>query len=214
MTPEPRSYTAGEELANSLTHGIGAAFGAAALALLAVFSALNGNAWHIVSCSIYGTTLILLYTASTLYHAIPFPRAKRVLKIVDHASIFLLIAGTYTPFLLVTLRGPWGWWLFGAVWAIAAAGIVMKLFWTGRFRYLSTGLYLAMGWIVMIALKPLVCSLPRGGLVLLGAGGLLYTLGTIFYLRKTMPFGHAIWHGFVLAASICHFFSILLYVIP
>jgi hemolysin III len=211
---EPRAYSAGEELANSLTHGIGAAFGAAALALLAVFASMNGNTWHVVSCSIYGTTLLLLYTASTLYHAIPYPRAKRVLKIVDHASIFLLIAGTYTPFLLVTLRGPWGWWLFGAVWTIAAAGIVMKLFWTGRFRYLSTGLYLAMGWIVMIALKPLLCSLPPGGLALLGAGGLLYTLGTIFYLRKSLPFGHAIWHGFVLAASICHFFSILLYVIP
>jgi hemolysin III len=136
------------------------------------------------------------------------------LKIVDHTSIFLLIAGTYTPFLLCPLRGPWGWWLFGLVWGIAAAGIVMKLFWTGRFRFLSTGLYLAMGWIVIVAFKPLLENVPPGGLILLGAGGLLYTLGTIFYLWKRLLFGHAIWHAFVLAASVCHFFSILLYVIP
>jgi hemolysin III len=214
MKPSTRPYTAGEELANSLTHGLGAALSAIALILLVAYSSLRGDGWHLASCTIYGVTLVLLYTASTLYHAVPNPRAKRILKIVDHASIFLLIAGTYTPFLLVTLQGPWGWGLFGAVWGIAAAGIVMKLFWTGRFRYLSTGLYLAMGWIVMIALKPLVASLPPGGLILLGAGGLLYTLGTIFYLWKQLLFGHAIWHGFVLAASICHFFSILLYVIP
>ena len=211
---EPRPYTAREELANSLTHGFGAAFGATALVLLAVFSGKNGNAWHIVSSSIYGATLLLLYTASTLYHAISCPETKRILKIVDHSSIFLLIAGTYTPFLVITLRGPWGWGLFSAVWAIAAFGIIMKLFWTGRFRYLSTGLYLAMGWIVVVALKPLLANLQPGGFVLLAAGGLLYTLGTIFYLWKSLPFGHAIWHGFVLAASICHFFSILLYVIP
>ncbi len=214
MSTSTRPYTAGEELANSLTHGLGAALSAIALILLVAFSSLRGDGWHLVSCTLYGVTLVLLYTASTLYHAVSNPRAKRILKIVDHASIFLLIAGTYTPFLLVTLHGPWGWWLFGAVWGIAAAGIIMKLFWTGRFRYLSTGLYLAMGWIVMIALKPLVSSLPLGGLILLGTGGLLYTLGTIFYLWKQLLFGHAIWHGFVLAASICHFFSILLYVIP
>jgi hemolysin III len=214
MQETTRPYTIGEELANSLTHGLGVTFSAAALTLMAVFSSLRGDRWHIVSCAIYGVTLLLLYTASTLYHAIPYPRAKRILKIVDHTSIFLLIAGTYTPFLLCPLRGPWGWWLFGLVWGIAAAGIVMKLFWTGRFRFLSTGLYLAMGWIVIVAFKPLLENVPPGGLILLGAGGLLYTLGTIFYLWKRLLFGHAIWHAFVLAASVCHFFSILLYVIP
>jgi hemolysin III len=211
---EARPYTKAEELANSFTHGVGAVLSLVALALLTTWAASRGNPWHIASCTVYGITLLLLYLASTLYHGVRSPRAKRILKVVDHASIFLLIAGTYTPFLLGPLRGPWGWTLFGLVWAIALGGIVMKIFWTGRFRLLSTLLYLAMGWIVIFAFKPLVNNLPVGGLVLLAAGGLLYTLGTIFYLWKRLLFGHAIWHAFVLAASACHFFSILLFVIP
>ncbi len=207
-------YTPAEEAANAVTHGLGALFGMVAVVLLAVFSALCGDAWHVLSCTIYGITLVLLYTASTLYHSLRNARLKRAMKVVDHASIFLLIAGTYTPFLLVPLRGPWGWTFFGLVWGIALAGIVLKLFWTGRFRLLSTLMYLAMGWIVVFAFKPLVRNLPSGALALLVAGGLLYTLGTVFYLWKKLPFGHAVWHGFVLAASICHFFCIFLYIIP
>ncbi len=212
MTTRP--YTPGEELANSLTHGLGWALSLVALALLTAFAALRGDAWHVASCTVYGVTLVLLYTASTLYHSFRNERVKRALKVVDHASIFLLIAGTYTPFLLVTLRGPWGWSLFGLVWAIALAGVALKLFWTGRFRVLSTLMYLAMGWIVVVAFKPLIHNLPQGGLILLIAGGLLYTVGTVFYLWKRLPFGHAIWHGFVLAASVCHFFSVFFYIIP
>ncbi|MFO7536388.1 MAG: hemolysin III family protein [Kiritimatiellia bacterium] len=211
---EARPYTKAEEFANSFTHGVGAVLSIVALVLLSTWAASRGNPWLIGSCTVYGITLTLLYLASTLYHGVRSPRAKRILKVVDHASIFLLIAGTYTPFLLGPLRGPWGWTLFGLVWGIALGGIVMKLFWTGRFRLLSTLLYLAMGWIVVIAFKPLVHNLPMGGLLLLAAGGLLYTLGTVFYLWKQLLFGHAIWHAFVLAASACHFFSILLYVIP
>ncbi len=209
-----RPYTPGEELANSITHGLGSVLSLAALVLLTLYAAFRGNAWHVVSCAVYGVTLVLLYTASTLYHSFRNERVKRVLKVIDHASIFLLIAGTYTPFLLVPLRGPWGWTLFGMVWAIALAGVVLKLFWTGRFRVLSTLMYVGMGWIVTIAFRPLMHNLPQGGLILLVAGGLLYTLGTVFYLWKRLPFGHAIWHGFVLAASACHFFSVFFYVIP
>jgi hemolysin III len=211
---DPRPYTLREELANSITHGLGSLLSIVALALLTVYAAFHGDGWHVASCTVYGLTLVLLYTASALYHSFRDARVKRMLKVVDHASIFLLIAGTYTPFLLVPLRGPWGWTLFGLVWAIAVAGVVLKLFWTGRFRVLSTFMYLGMGWIVVIAFKPLIHNLPRGGLILLAAGGLLYTLGTVFYLWKRLPFGHAIWHGFVLAASACHFFSVFIYVIP
>ena len=211
---DKRPYTFREELANSITHGLGSVLSIVAITLLAVFSAFRGNVWHVVSCTIYGATLVLLYTASALYHGIPSPRAKRILKVVDHASIFLLIAGSYTPFLLVTLHGPLGWTYFGMVWGIAAGGIILKLFWTGRSPLLSTLLYLAMGWIVVFAFKPLIHNLAMGGLVLLVAGGLFYSLGTVFYLWKRLPFGHAVWHGFVLAGSGCHFFSVLLYVIP
>jgi hemolysin III len=211
---DTRPYTFREELANSITHGLGSLLSIVALALLTMHAVFHGDGWHVASCSVYGLTLVLLYTASALYHSFRDARVKRMLKVVDHASIFLLIAGTYTPFLLVPLRGPWGWTLFGLVWAIAAAGVVLKLFWTGRFRVLSTFMYLGMGWIVVIAFKPLIHSLPKGGLILLITGGLLYTLGTVFYLWKRLPFGHAIWHGFVLAASACHFFSVFLYVIP
>jgi len=204
----------GEELANSVTHAIGAALSAAALPVLVTLAAQCGDAWRVVSFSVYGTTLILLYVASTLYHSFRSPPVKRVLRVLDHAAIFLLIAGTYTPFTLVTLRGGWGWTLFGLVWALAVGGILLKVFCTGRFRVLSVGLYVAMGWLVTIALKPLVAALPAGGMVWLGAGGLAYTLGVAFYLWESFPFHHAVWHLFVLAGSVCQFLSILLYVLP
>jgi hemolysin III len=207
-------YSPGHELANSIIHGIAALLSAAGLTVMVVFAALNGDAWHIVSCSIYGATMVLLYTASTLYHSFQRPRVKEVFHVIDHAAIYLLIAGTYTPFMLVTLRGPWGWSIFGSIWGLTALGIGLKIFFTGRFRLVSTGIYLLMGWLVVIAIKPLLGALPRPAILLLLTGGLLYTLGVIFYICRRIPFHHAIWHAFVFAASAFHFFAIMLYVIP
>lgn len=207
-------YSFGEELANTLTHGIGALLSIAALVLMVVFSAMYGDAWHITSVSIYGATLILLYSASALYHGIPMPRVKNILQKIDHASIYLLIAGTYTPFTLVSLRGSWGWTLFGLVWGIALLGIVIELMSRTRRHKLSLALYLGMGWIVIIAIQPMLNSVGIGGLVLLLLGGLSYSLGVIFYVRDTLAYNHAIWHVFVMLGSGLHFFSIFFYVIP
>jgi hemolysin III len=205
---KPDTYTRGEEIANSLTHGLGLAMSIAGLSVLVTFTALYGDAWTVVGCAVFGASLVLLYTASTLYHALRAPRVKRWLRVLDHGAIFLLIAGTYTPFLLVSLRGPWGWSLFGVIWALAVAGIVLKLFFTGRFRLLSTLIYLFMGWLALAAFKPLVAVLPRGSLVMLLAGGVAYTAGTLFYMWKRLPYHHAVWHLFVLAGSVCHFFAV------
>ncbi len=209
-------YTLGEEIAHSVTHGIGILLSIAGLAVLVAFAALRGDAWHIVGCSIFGATLVLAYTASTVYHAIPgtFQRAKKVLRVLDHAAIYLLIAGTYTPFTLVNLRGPWGWTLFGVVWGMAVAGIVFKATLIGRLRVLSVAFYVVMGWLVLIAARPLGRAVGLGGLVLLIAGGVVYTLGVAFYAWKRLPYHHAIWHGFVLAGSTLHFFAVLFYVVP
>jgi hemolysin III len=211
---ESSEYTRREEIANSITHGIGALLSIAGLAVLVGFSTTRGDAWHIVSCSIYGTTLILLYLASTLYHSIPIPRLKSFLRTIDHSAIYLLIAGTYTPFMLVNLRGPWGWSLFGTIWGIALLGIILKTTSFGRLPGISLGFYLAMGWIVVIAIKPLLAVLDKGGLELLILGGLAYTGGVIFYVWEKLPYSHAIWHLFVMAGSAFHFFAILFYVIP
>jgi hemolysin III len=167
----------------------------------------------VVGCSIFGATMVLLYTSSTLYHAIRSPRAKRVLRRLDHAGIFLLIAGTYTPFTLVSLRGPWGWSLLGVIWGLALLGILLQ---SGPRRHpvLSVALYVVMGWTVLIAIRPLLSSLPRGGLILLVLGGLAYTAGIAFYAWRRLPFNHSIWHGFVLAGTVLHFFAVLRYVIP
>lgn len=208
------AYSSREELANSLTHGLGALLGVAGLVLLVVTSAQHGDAWHVTSTAIFGTTLVLLYTASTLYHSIPGERRKHLLRKFDHAAIFLLIAGTYTPFMLVTLRGPWGWSLFGVVWGLAATGVALKFWFAGRFRLASTLIYLGMGWLVMIALKPLLAALPRAGFVWLVAGGACYSLGTIFYLWKRLPYHHAVWHLWVLAGSVCHWVAVYGYVVP
>jgi hemolysin III len=203
-----------EEIANAVTHGIGLLLSVAGFVVLLVLAALRGTAWHIVACSIYGATLICLYAASTLYHAVISPRIKRALRIFDHSAIFLLIAGTYTPFVLINLRGPWGWSLFGVIWGLALAGILFKFWFVGRFGFLSTAVYIAMGWLVVIAAKPVVAHVPFTALVWLLAGGLAYTAGVIFYASRRIPYSHAIWHLFVLAGSTCHYFAILSTVIP
>jgi len=210
----PAAYTPREELANSLTHGLGVVLSLAGLVLLVLGSAQHGTAWHVVSTAIFGTTLVLLYTASTLYHSLRGAELKQLLRKFDHAAIFLLIAGTYTPFVLVTLRGPWGWSLFGVVWGLAIAGVTIKFWLAGRYRLASTLIYLAMGWLVMVAIKPLVAALPAGGVKLLIAGGLCYTGGAAFYLWKRLPYHHAIWHLWVLGGSACHWAAVFLYVVP
>jgi len=214
MTAEPPQYSTGQEIANAVIHGAGVLLSLAGLGVLVVLASLRGTVWHVVSFSVYGATLVLLFSASTLYHSFRSPRVKRVLRIIDHCSIYLVIAGSYTPLLLVTLRGGWGWTLFGCVWSLTVAGIVLKVFFTGRFRVVSTLIYLGMGWMVIVALRPLLGLLPLGGFIWLLLGGILYSSGTLFYLWRRLPYHHAIWHLFVLAASICHCVAILLYVLP
>lgn len=211
----PRLYTLGEEIANAITHGVGTGLSIAGLTVLVVLAALNGDSWRILSFAIYGTTLVLLNLASTLYHSFTHPRAKRVLRVIDHGSIFLLIAGTYTPFLLVNLRdSPWGWTLFGVVWGIAVVGVVFKAVFFGKLRRLSVVAYVAMGWLAVFAWNDMFTHVARGGLVLVGVGGVVYTLGIVFYGWKKLPYSHAIWHLFVLGGSACHFFAVLFYVLP
>jgi hemolysin III len=207
-------YSSGEEIANSIIHGLGIVLAISGLGVLTAFASLRGNAWHIVSCSIFGATLIILYTTSTLYHAIPNQRAKAVLRVLDHSAIFLLIAGTYTPFSLVSLRGPWGWSLFGVIWGLAIVGIIFKVTMLRRWTAISVALYLVMGWVAIIAAQPMLEAVAPGGLALLLAGGLSYTAGVVFYAWKRLPYHHAVWHAFVLAGSICHFFAVLLFVVP
>jgi hemolysin III len=213
MTPAPR-YAFGDELASSIVHGIGIVLSIGGLAALVALSAMHGGARDVVASAVYGATLVLLYTASTLYHAVPVARAKPVLRTLDHIAIYLLIAGTYTPFTLIALPGRWGWSLFAAVWTLAALGSVLEFGALKRFRKLSVLLYIGMGWIGMIAFKPLMAHLQTGGMLLLIAGGLAYTLGVPFYLWRRMPYHHSVWHGFVLAGSVLHFLAVLLYVIP
>lgn len=203
-----------EELANGITHGIGLALSVVGLTTLVVLSIMHGTAWHIAGCTTFGVTLVLLYAASTLYHSLRAPRLKRTLKILDHAAIYLLIAGTYTPFTLVNLRGFWGWTLFALVWTLSVFGITWKLFHVDRFQLVSTLVYIGMGWLVLIAAKPLIAAVPLTGLIWLAAGGLFYTGGSVFLGLKRVPYSHAIWHVFVLAGSICHYFAVMFYVLP
>ncbi len=207
-------YSLGEEIANAVTHGIGLLLAIAGLIVLIVFASLHGTAWHIVSCSLFGASMILLYAFSTLYHTFPWPRVKRVFRALDHSAIYLLIAGTYTPFTLGVLRGPWGWSLFGVVWGLAVVGILLQYFSLPYWNIISLVIYLGMGWVIVIAIKPLLSALAPGGLAFLVAGGVAYTLGVPFYLMEKIPYNHAIWHLFVLAGTVLHFFSILFYVIP
>lgn len=208
------SYSLGEEIANAVTHGVGAALSVAALVALVFIAAMWGNGWHLGSAIVYGVTMFLLYTASTLYHAITHPGARRVFKVIDHAGIYLLIAGTYTPYTLVTIRDDGGWWLFAVVWALAIAGISLEAFWVNRPKWLSAVVYLGMGWLAMFAIKPITANLEPGGVWLLVAGGLAYSLGTIFYVLKKVRWMHPVWHLWVLAGSALHFLSVMLYVFP
>ncbi|MGZ7440571.1 PAQR family membrane homeostasis protein TrhA [Paenibacillus sp. TH7-28] len=203
-----------EEIANAVTHGIGALLSVAALVLLIVFSSIKGTAWHVVSFTIYGASMLLLYLCSTLVHSFKAGKAKDLFEFLDHSSIYIFIAGTYTPFLLVVLRGPLGWSLFGTVWGIALLGVVFKAFFVKRFLFLSTVFYVIMGWLIVIAWGPLTAAVPSQGIVLLVTGGVLYTLGTVFYVWRGFPYHHAIWHLFVLGGSVTHFFAILLYLLP
>ena len=203
-----------EEIANAMTHGLAATAALAGGAVLITLAAIYGDGWQLASAIVFGVTLLLLYTASTLYHAIQHPVSKGRLKVFDHCAIYLLIAGTYTPFTLVGLRGAWGWGLFTAIWTLAVAGVIFKLFYTGRFKRLSTLIYIAMGWLVLVAIKPMWASLDGWTLGWLFAGGLAYTLGTYFYHRESVRYSHAIWHLFVLAGSVCHYIAVLALVVP
>ena len=203
-----------EEIANVLTHGAGAVASLVGAAVLVTVAALGGDAWKVVGSAVFGTTLVLLYTASTLYHAARSPVARARLKVLDHCAIYLLIAGSYTPFTLIGLRGGWGWSLFGVIWGLAVAGTVFKLFFTGRFPRLSTAVYVAMGWLAVVAIGPMVQRLPAATLAWMVAGGLIYTAGTVFYHSRRIPYAHAIWHLFVLGGSACHFAAVLTQVLP
>ncbi len=203
-----------DELANTLTHGVGLLLSVAGLVALAVLTGLRGNVWHIVGCCIYGGSLVVLYGASTAYHGARRPRVKRILRQVDHIAIYFLIAGTYTPFTLVNLRGPVGWTLFGLVWSLAVFGTLFKLTVRNHPEWFSLGIYLAMGWVCVIAAKPILEIAPGGMLALLFAGGMAYTLGTLFYAWDRKPYYHAVWHVFVLAGSALHFCAVMLYVVP
>ncbi|AMO55292.1 hypothetical protein GZ77_10995 [Endozoicomonas montiporae] len=209
-----RSYSLGEEIANSVTHGIGALLSVAGLTLLVTYAAMQGDAWRVVSFSIYGGSMILLFLMSTLYHSFQNEKAKRVFKLLDHCAIYLLIAGTYTPFLLVTLRGLMGWVLFAIIWLLALTGIIFKLAFRHRFKKLSLLTYVGMGWLALFAGQELTQNLSAGGMAWLIAGGLSYTLGVLFYVWKKLPYNHAIWHLFVLAGSLCHYTTIFFYVLP
>ena len=215
-TPEraSRVYSIGEEIANAVTHGLGVVLGIAGLTLLVVLAARYGDGRHLASSIVFGTTLVLLYTASTLYHSFPWPRVKHVFKVLDHAGIYLLIAGTYTPFTLVTLADDGGWWLFIIVWALAIAGVALEAAWTYRPKWLSVLVYLGMGWLALFAIGPLTANLSAAGIWLLVAGGLAYTVGTVFYVLKRVPYMHAVWHVFVLAGSVLHLLAVVLAVIP
>ncbi len=206
-------YTRREEIVNAITHGLGTLLSIAGLTLLIVFASLEGTPWHVVSFTIYGVTMLLLYTASTLVHALPEGKVKDLFETFDHSCIYLFIAGTYTPILLVTLRSPLGWTLFGIVWGLAVGGVVFKAFFTKKYLVLSTLFYVLMGWMIVFAWQPLQTLLQPGGIRLLVIGGLLYTFGSIFYIWRGFPHHHAVWHLFVLAGSAMHFFAILLYVL-
>jgi hemolysin III len=202
-------YTPGEEIANSVTHGIGAGLAIVGLVILVVLAAVYGNTWQVISFTIYGSSLIILYFASTLYHSIQRPRAKKLFRTFDHISIYVLIAGTYTPFLVIAVRDTMGWTLLAVVWAMAAAGIIWKIFFLGRFEVMATIMYVLMGWMGVIAFRQMLVNVPPLGVTMLFAGGIIYTLGVIFYAWEKLPYNHAVWHLFVLGGSICHFFAVV-----
>jgi hemolysin III len=206
-----KSQTIGEEIANSITHGIGAGLSIAALVILTVLASRRGDAWRIVSFSIYGATLVLLYLSSTLYHSFLSLKIKNIFRILDHSAIYLLIAGTYTPVTLTLMRGAWGWTLFGLAWAMAIGGIIVTALLLDKLKALLVLSYVVMGLLVVIAIKPMIQMLPRGMIIWLFIGGACYILGIVFYLWKRLPYHHPIWHLFVLGGSISHFLGILFY---
>jgi hemolysin III len=210
----PPRYPLGEDIANSVTHGVGALLSLAGTTILLVQAALRGTSLHVVSFSIYGLSLILLHISSTLYHALRHPGARRVFWVFDHCSIYLLIAGTYTPFLLLSLWGAWGLTMLVAIWTLAIGGIVMKSVFIGRFRGISLAVYLLMGWMIVIAAREVWLRVPHGALIYIAVGGGFYTVGTIFFGWKRLPYNHAIWHLFVLGGSVTHYLAILLYLAP
>jgi hemolysin III len=206
-----RPFSLGEEIFHSITHGIGSGLSIAGLVVLVVLAVLKGDIYKIIAFSIFGSSLVLLYLSSTLYHGIQQPRAKKVFKVFDHSAIYLLIAGSYTPFLLVGIRGTTGWTLMAVVWLIALIGITMKVLFIDRFQVLSVFMYLAMGWLCVFAFQEMMSSIPIGGIIWLAAGGILYTVGVIFYAMQKIPYMHAVWHFFVLGGSLCHYFAVLFF---
>jgi hemolysin III len=208
-----RPQSLGEEIANSVSHGVGFVAASVAMPFLVVSAARRGGSAEAIGATVFAVTVLLLYGASTLYHALPGQRAKRVFRVLDHSAIFLLIAGTYTPFTLGVLRGRWGWALLGATWSLAIVGITAKAVLGIRFPWLSTTVYLVMGWLVIMAIGPLWLRLPLGGWLWLAAGGVAYTAGVAFFAAERMPYGHFVWHLFVLAGTVCHFFAVLWYAV-
>jgi hemolysin III len=207
-------YTLGEEIANSVTHGIGALLSLIGTAILLYRAVRDGTTLHVISFAVYGSCLFLLHLSSTLYHALRPPRAKRVFRVFDHCSIYLLIAGTYTPFLLLSLWGRWGLTLLIAIWTLAIAGIVFKSLFIGRLQRISVLLYILMGWMIIVAAREAWIRVPHAAIGFVAAGGLFYTLGVAFYAWKSLPYNHAVWHLFVLGGSVCHYAAILLYLMP
>jgi hemolysin III len=211
-------YRLGDILANAITHGVGAAFALAGAVVMIVrasrANARLGGAWLVASCSIYAATLVLVYVCSTLYHSLVRTRARHVFHVLDHSAIYLLIAGTYTPFMLVSVRSRLGWTLLGIVWTLAVLGVVFKSLALGRFPAASATVYLMMGWCIVFCVKPLLAAITWHGMIWLGAGGLAYTLGIVFFANDRLRYFHALWHLFVLAGSVAHYFAVLLYVVP
>ncbi|BAU27782.1 channel protein (hemolysin III family) [Aneurinibacillus soli] len=208
------TYTKKEEIANAITHGIGVLLSIVALVFLIRYSITEGTIWHVISFTIYGITMLVLYLSSTLLHSFPEGKVKDILEVFDHSSIYLFIAGSYTPFLFIIVKGTLGWTLFAIVWGMAICGIVFKMFFVKKFLFLSTLLYILMGWLIVLAWGPLASTLAGGGLSLLVWGGVLYTVGCVFYVWRGFPFHHAVWHLFVLGGSMLHFFSVFWYVLP
>lgn len=202
-----------EDIANAVSHGFGLVLALAAVPVLIVLGALNGGPVHAATFSVYGASLVLVYASSTLYHATQRPRLKHLFRILDHAAIYLLIAGTYTPVTLISMNGPWGWTLLSLVWVLAVGGVVFKVFFTGQFQTLSTVLYLVMGWLIVVAVEPMAESVTSAAMLWFIAGGLSYTLGVAFFVWDRIPYNHTVWHVFVIAGSACHYVALLLYVL-
>ncbi|MGG0719480.1 hemolysin III family protein [Robertmurraya massiliosenegalensis] len=210
---ETHTFTKSEEIANAITHGVGALLSIVALVFLIIQSAIHGNAWHIVSFTLFGSTMLLMYLCSTMLHSLPSGKAKDIFEIFDHSAIYFFIAGTYTPFLFLVIKGWLGWTIFGIVWGLAIGGTVFKSFFAKKFVLYSTLLYVLMGWLIVFAWKPLMNNLPQNAILLLVIGGLLYTLGSVFYVWRGFKYHHTLWHVFVIGGSVAHFFCVFLYLV-